>query len=71
MNFKYKTRLDKWNPIKGYISQMTLAILEAINQELYQLEKAKFIEPSNSPFTSPTICVLKNTKVSEFALISG
>ena len=45
-NFKYKIRLDKWNLIKGYIIRMTLAMLEAINQEFHQLEKVKFIEPS-------------------------
>ena len=38
---------------------MTPIMLEAINQELYQLKWAKFIEPSNSLFVSLIVYVLK------------
>ena len=35
------------------------AIIEEIESELEKLEKSDFIEPSNSPYSAPTVCVRK------------
>ena len=58
-SYKYKIRIKKWNPVKGYIFCMTPTIMETIKKELNKLELAGFIKPSKLPYDLHTVCVLK------------
>ena len=46
-------------PVKSYTPRNSPAVKKAIEDELYKLEKADFIEPSISPYSAPTIGVAK------------
>ena len=58
---EYFIRLSDRTPVKSYTPCCSHAVVEAIESELEKLERAGFIEPSNSPNLAPTVCV-KNAR---------
>ena len=46
-------------PVKSYTPCCSPAVIEEIGSELEKLEKADFIEPSNSPYSAHTVCKRK------------
>ena len=56
---KYTIRLSNSEPIKSYVPHCTLAMIEAINDELDKMLKADFIEKSISPFSAFMVCTWK------------
>ena len=54
-----KTHLSSNEPITSFIPRRTRAIIDAINEGVKKLEKARFIKLSTSPYAMPTICVRK------------
>ena len=61
-DIQYTIKVKEYKPVKGYIPRRTPAMVQAINEELAKLEAAGFVEPSISPFASPTVCVQKKDK---------
>ena len=51
--------VDNNVPVKSYTPRNSPAVKKAIEDELFKLEKADFIEPSISPYSAPTVCVAK------------
>ena len=45
--------------MKSYTPQNSPAVKKAIEDELFKLEKADFIEPLIRPYSAPTVCVAK------------
>ena len=56
---EYYIRLIDETPVESYTPCCSPAVIEAIESELDKLERADFIEPSNSPYSAPTVCVKK------------
>ena len=56
---EYFIRLSDGTPVKSYTPRCSPAVVEAIESELEKLERAGFIESSNSPYMAPTVCVKK------------
>ena len=56
---EYVIRLNNNVPVKSYTPRNSPAVKKAIEDELFKLEKADFIEPSISPYSAPTVCVAK------------
>ena len=54
---EYFIRLSDGTPVKSYTPCHSPAVVEAIESELEKLERAGFIEPLNSPYLAPTVCV--------------
>ena len=51
--------LDDGTPIRSYIPCHSPLVIEAVESKLEKLEKANLIEPSNNPYSAPTICERK------------
>ena len=56
---EYYIRLEDGTPVKSYDPRQSPAVMEAIKLELEKLEKADFIKPSISLYSTPTVCVKK------------
>ena len=56
---EYAIQLINGTPVKSYTPRCSPAVIEAIESELEKLKRADFIEPSNSPYSAPTVCVRK------------
>ena len=56
---EYVIWLNNDVPLKSYTPWNSPAVKKTIGDELVKLEKADFIEPSISMYSSPTVCVAK------------
>ena len=56
---EYVIRLNNDVLVKSYTPQNSSAVKKAIEDELFKPEKADFIEPLISPYSAPTVCVVK------------